>query len=158
MEPRKPRKEKKKEMATKNTKGTKRVAGARDLLWSLVLPRGNEKSHSQRMQMGAEGCGGASAHHARARRRRLPAKPEVIPGTPGSRPNKRSPGAPGIQPVLPERKPPAFLCVLCGSLRPLRSSFSIQPRCRDNEHWTFVPFVFFVAPFLRSEEHTSELQ
>jgi hypothetical protein len=37
---------------------------------------------------------------ARARRRRLPALPEVIPGAPGPRPKKRSPGAPGMQPVL----------------------------------------------------------
>ena len=51
---------------------------------------------------------GAVILAARARRRRLPAKPEVIPGAPRPRPKKRSTGAPGIQPVLSERTPLPF--------------------------------------------------
>jgi hypothetical protein len=86
-----------------------------------------------------EDAEGALALVARARRRRLPAWPEVIPGAPGSRPKKRGLGAPGMQPVLSERTPPsffrvfrdasetsatsAFLCVLCGALCPLCSAF-----------------------------------
>jgi hypothetical protein len=48
----------------------------------------------------AESAEARRPSRARARRRRLPAQPEVIPGAPGSRPNKRSPGVPGMQPVL----------------------------------------------------------
>src|SRR5664279_650997 len=42
---------------------------------------------------------------ARARRRRLPAWPEVIPGEPCPRPRKRGTGAPGMQPALTEQTP-----------------------------------------------------
>ena len=79
-----------------------------------------------------QGHQAAPSHRARVRRRRLPAQPEVIPGAPGSRPKKRSPGAPGILPVLNEWQSP----MVAGMVAPPEGPrFSWCPWCLGGDQF-----------------------